>query len=704
MTCDPRLIAPTGTAATVDLHIQPSPIPTLVEGTGINIAAVTVDFDGQTRSGLTPSDIGADAGAFTVQAGGCASTWNGSMSTNWNTPENWTPIGVPSAASPVVIPGSTPNQPAIAGTVSSATLVLAGNSILNINSGQYNVKGNVSGVGSASAAGLGKLVLNGTGLQTITGTVILSNIEIANTSVAGVVVGSGASLQVQPTAASGSGILSFLANGKLTNSGSIVLKSNSLATASLATMPATAAFIGDMTVERKTPGTRGWYFVGSAVKSTPLAQWSEMGIRVAPKNNANIFEYTEGDTTRGTYNGLLTEFAGWKVPSSLANQMNPGNVPKGYRLFLNSTFIAQQASILSVTGAPFMQDVTAGFTFSPSTGYDGGGWNLMANPYPASIDWNAAKFDGSNVGQPTGNAFHIRNGAAANYGSYTATSATTGVGVGITTPFISSSQAFFVKATGAGTFTFKESFKNTANTNTYIRSAAEENVLRLKVSQGTNWDEAAIALLPGAATGIDAFDAQNLGGSAVDVATMAVGNRYAINFLPVLNAEQIIPVAISVPQLGSASIAFTGMESFPAGYTIFLRDNFFGAITNISQTSTVRFNITADPASAAAGRFDLVLSPSGVTSSAKAIARATMKSWPNPTGADHLLNIDLADFEAGVANISLIDQLGKTVYATKATVLGSESIQLNLSGVRAGVYSVKVQGRSNAMTQGVILK
>ena len=163
-------------------------------------------------------------------------------------------------------------------------------------------------------------------------------------------------------------------------------------------------------------------------------------------------------------------------------------------------------------------------------------------------------------------------------------------------------------------------------------------------------------------------------------------------------------MAILVPQLGSVSISFTGMESFPAGYTIFLRDNFSGAITNISQTTTVRFTITADPASAAAGRFDLVLSPSGVTSSARAIGRAKMKSWPNPTGADRLLNIDLADFEAGVANISLIDQLGKTVYATKATVLGSESIQLNLSGVRAGVYSVKVQGRSNAMTQGVILK
>jgi hypothetical protein len=59
---DPLFINPTGTAATVDLHLQAS---NPAEGQGIPIAAVTDDFDGQTRSSLTPADVGADAGAFT---------------------------------------------------------------------------------------------------------------------------------------------------------------------------------------------------------------------------------------------------------------------------------------------------------------------------------------------------------------------------------------------------------------------------------------------------------------------------------------------------------------------------------------------------------------------------------------------------------------------------------------------------------------
>jgi hypothetical protein len=58
----PNYIAPTGTSATVDLHVQS---PTPIESAGFNIATVTTDYDGQTRSGLTPVDIGADAGDFT---------------------------------------------------------------------------------------------------------------------------------------------------------------------------------------------------------------------------------------------------------------------------------------------------------------------------------------------------------------------------------------------------------------------------------------------------------------------------------------------------------------------------------------------------------------------------------------------------------------------------------------------------------------
>jgi hypothetical protein len=61
---DPQFIAPAGTAVTGDLHIHATN-PTPIEGAGVDVG-VTDDYDGQTRSGLTPTDIGADAGNFVI--------------------------------------------------------------------------------------------------------------------------------------------------------------------------------------------------------------------------------------------------------------------------------------------------------------------------------------------------------------------------------------------------------------------------------------------------------------------------------------------------------------------------------------------------------------------------------------------------------------------------------------------------------------
>ncbi|MBK9968026.1 MAG: hypothetical protein IPP07_25415 [Holophagales bacterium] len=58
---DPKFLAPT--AATPNLHINPA-VTTVIEGNGFAVATVTDDFDGEARGGLTPTDIGADAGLF----------------------------------------------------------------------------------------------------------------------------------------------------------------------------------------------------------------------------------------------------------------------------------------------------------------------------------------------------------------------------------------------------------------------------------------------------------------------------------------------------------------------------------------------------------------------------------------------------------------------------------------------------------------
>lgn len=63
---NPNFINANGNSTTGDLHIQGK---TSAEGNGSYIASVSDDYDGNVRSNLSPSDIGADAGTFINQDG-----------------------------------------------------------------------------------------------------------------------------------------------------------------------------------------------------------------------------------------------------------------------------------------------------------------------------------------------------------------------------------------------------------------------------------------------------------------------------------------------------------------------------------------------------------------------------------------------------------------------------------------------------------
>lgn len=60
---NPNFNNPAGSVTTVNLHINATG-GSAAEGAGVNISTITDDIDGELRSGLTPVDIGADAGNF----------------------------------------------------------------------------------------------------------------------------------------------------------------------------------------------------------------------------------------------------------------------------------------------------------------------------------------------------------------------------------------------------------------------------------------------------------------------------------------------------------------------------------------------------------------------------------------------------------------------------------------------------------------
>jgi len=128
-------------------------------------------------------------------------TWNGSISTNWNNAPNWTPIGVPSMGSEVIIPDAAttnydPELPTGATTINTmriengGVLVMANNTLVinNTLSGGWedqNTAGNNPGTSTVVFSDIG---------ATISGTSSFYNVEISDT--ASVALASGSTMKI----------------------------------------------------------------------------------------------------------------------------------------------------------------------------------------------------------------------------------------------------------------------------------------------------------------------------------------------------------------------------------------------------------------------------------------------------------------------------------------------------------------------------
>jgi hypothetical protein len=360
--------------------------------------------------------------------------------------------------------------------------------------------------------------------------------------------------------------------------------------------------------------------------------------------------------------------------------INPSNQPKGYRIYVG---VSNPTRLISATGLPFTQGVVSPLTFSPLTGYGGGGWNLISNPYPCAINWNQMRNDASNGGQSLSNAYYTWNGTTGNYGSYTSLGASSGVGVGGLQENISSSQAFFVKATGAANLTFKESFKNTgAASSSFLRTATNElEFLKFKVQQGSNWDEAGVLFYPGSEDGQDNFDALNLTGSAVDVAAiMDNGTNAAINVLPQIGEQRIIPLKVQTPANGPATFRFEGMENFQANVSLYLKDDYQGTLTDIRQNPEQTFDALSNQSY---NRFSLILATEVLTGTNAKMEKKSLRLYPNP--AQNKVTV----FSPVAGELIIFNALGQKVQ-TRSVVNGQN--HLDISGLPQGMYWIKMQG------------
>ena len=390
---------------------------------------------------------------------------------------------------------------------------------------------------------------------------------------------------------------------------------------------------------------------GTVNSAIPASEWHMISAPISDATS-NLF--------LGHYLQTLNESTTTYTDITLTN--NVLTPVKGYAAYGDAGgFTAAYAGTLNTGNQTY--STTAASYSSPN-----GGWNLVGNPYPCSIDWNAASgWTKTNVN----NAIYVHRNSAL-WATFIA-----GVGANSGTQYIAPGQGFLVQSTAAGTLAMTNAVK-VHNATTFFKNADEvvPNLLRIEVSGNGYKDEAVVRFAPEATAEFDGnYDAHKLYGDVAEAAQVyTLGSiPLAINSMP---ATSTVPLGIYTGAAGTYTLAATEINDL-TGVT--LEDTHTGIFTDLTK-SPCSVELTAGESGQ---RFVLHFGPLSIED--KESTPASIYSYR------HTAYISMNGNTTGDIFIYTIS--GQLV-ATLISASGMNEVQLPVSGT----YIVKVIG---AKTMGV---
>lgn len=472
-------------------------------------------------------------------------------------------------------------------------LLISLNSTLDVSASNFaiDLKGNFTANGSFNAR-QGVVTLNGIVQQQIGGTASPAFYNLTLQNSAGASVNNPVNLINTLTCNVGNFV---------NNASTFTLLSTASNTARIAPL-LVGTYTGEITMQRFAPGpVTGWAFISAPVSGAKIGQWTDdfptSGFAGSTGTSGGFISIYYYDEAAGGAWDSPTSYV--PVTSAASDNIIPG---VGCWVYLGTTLGTTADITIDVTGTIVKGD----FDFAPTntfsgTGVANDGWNLIANPYPSAIDWDAASgWNKLNVN----NAVYIYQADLDQYATYIA-----GVGVNGGSRFIASSQGFYVKTVSTPELTCTEQVKSTANP-TFLRaekSSTAGQVMRIQLAGTNNYkDEMAIRLHNEATLDFDAnLDGIKMGSSNQAMPYMASAMPdmdYSINSLPALDKNYDIPVRVKVGVAGNYSFNFSGVNNLENIACLLFEDTYTGIITNL-KTDSVYNCFLSD--TAAAPRFYL---------------------------------------------------------------------------------------------------
>ena len=448
-----------------------------------------------------------------------------------------------------------------------------------------------------------------------------------------------------------------VASGTLAVEGNLTIKSDVTGTATLIDN-GTVTVTGTSNVEQYLSSSRNWYMSSPVTGAT------------IPIGNT-YYKYVEAGNNGSTW----------------------ASVAPGSQFDLMTGYIVKPASEITFVFSGALNTGTKSRTDLTSTATAKAGFNLVGNPYPSYVSWDAATK--ANLGSTIW--YRTQTGGVYEFHTYNSSGAI-GVPTG-TTGIIAPMQSFWVRAnagtTGRLEFTNAMRSHQNANSNLFKSPVAvTQKVLRLQVSNGTNTDETVVYFNPYASNDFDIYDSEKMsnGNNAIpEIFTQAGTEEVVINGLKSVETKNIVPLGFRTGAANTFTIKVTEISNFDADTKIILMDN----TVEHDITDGNLYSFTSDVASTN-NRFTVIFkSNSNITGLNNLTDKQSISVFRNAN--NHI--VVMRDIFTQTGIITVCNALGQKILST--TITGA-STEINKT-FNPGIYFVTVNElRKNATIKTII--
>ncbi|MGQ1784260.1 MULTISPECIES: Ig-like domain-containing protein [unclassified Saccharicrinis] len=324
------------------------------------------------------------------------------------------------------------------------------------------------------------------------------------------------------------------------------------------------------------------------------------------------------------------------------------------------------------------------------------GFTLAGNPYTAALDWDLlTASDTSNIEDK----FWIYVDGV--YGSYNG-SDDSQINLEGDASLIPSGHAFWVKAvwesgqTVAGSLSVDETLLDHNHTS-YLKSSASSytipNIRLEGVHNGVKCEQL-FTFNPNAAESFERYDTERFFGfntDAIEMFTLVDEKKLAINSLPELTDNMIIPLAYKTQKTGDFSIRLKDVQNINNGLQVLLTDHQEGVTIDLNAEDSYTFHSEAITAT---DRFSLKLVGSISTDIVKELLKKPVSIYSNKK----IVFIDVEKLNN--AEYSVYDMDGKMIKAGRLDEYSLNQITLDRPN---GIFVVKVIGDEYVTSKKVVI-